>query len=55
MRRTSPISFRIKSEIKESLERLAAADKRSLSSYIELALEDHIQRKSSGKSAGKRK
>ena len=54
MRRTLPISFRIKAEIKESLERLAQADKRSLSSYIELALEEHIQRKGGKPPAKKR-
>jgi predicted DNA-binding protein len=43
MRRTDPISFRIKAEIKQALERLAKADRRSLSQYIELALEAHIE------------
>jgi len=43
MRRTNPISFRIRADIKEALERLAKADKRSLSAYIELALEGHIE------------
>jgi predicted DNA-binding protein len=45
MRRTNPISFRIKAEIKQTLERLAKDDRRSLSSYIELALESHIEAK----------
>jgi predicted DNA-binding protein len=45
MRRTDPISFRIKSEIKRTLELLAKEDRRSLSSYIELALEAHIEAK----------
>jgi hypothetical protein len=52
MRRTDPISFRIKAEIKEALRRLAKADNRSLSSYIELALEEHIE---AGKRGGKRR
>jgi predicted DNA-binding protein len=43
MRRTDPISFRIKAEIKQALERLAREDRRSLSQYIELALEAHIE------------
>ena len=43
MRRTDPISFRIKAEIKQALERLAKEDRRSLSQYIELALEAHIE------------
>jgi predicted transcriptional regulator len=45
MRRTDPISFRIKSEIKQALERLAREDRRSLSQYIELALEAHVEAK----------
>lgn len=39
------ISFRIRADIKQALQKLAAADRRSLSSYIELALEDHIAAK----------
>ena len=53
MRRTDPISFRIKAEIKEELQRLAEADKRSLSQYIETALEAHIERVK--KQAGKKR
>ena len=45
MRRTDPISFRIKAGIKQDLERLAKDDRRSLSSYIELVLEAHIEAK----------
>jgi hypothetical protein len=36
------ISFRIRSDIKEALQELAQSDRRSLSSYIELALEAHV-------------
>ena len=53
MRRTDPISFRIKAEIKQALERLAREDRRSLSQYIELALEAHIEAKK--KREGKRR
>jgi len=53
MRRTNPISFRIKAEVKEDLERLAQADNRSLSQYIEMALEAHIERVK--KQAGKKR
>jgi predicted transcriptional regulator len=42
-RRTDPISFRIKTELKQALERLAQEDRRSLSRYIELALEDYVE------------
>jgi hypothetical protein len=48
MRRTDPISFRIKAEIKQALERLAKDDRRSLSQYIEIALEEHIEAKKQG-------
>jgi predicted transcriptional regulator len=36
------VSFRIRADIKDTLQKLAKADRRSLSSYIELALEKHI-------------
>jgi predicted transcriptional regulator len=39
------VSFRIRSDIKEALQDLANRDRRSLSSYIELALEAHIEAK----------
>jgi predicted transcriptional regulator len=42
MKKTAPISFRIKPELKDDLTKLAAADRRSLSAYIELALEAHV-------------
>jgi predicted DNA-binding protein len=55
MRRTDPISFRIKAGIKQDLERLAKDDRRSLSSYIELVLEAHIEAKKQSQGAkGKR-
>lgn len=44
MKKTTPISFRIREDIKAELQRLAAEDRRSLSAYIELALEGHIER-----------
>jgi len=43
MHRTNPISFRIKAEIELALERLAREDRRSLSQYIELMLEAHVE------------
>jgi hypothetical protein len=42
MKKGDPISFRIRADIKATLQELAAADRRSLSSYIELLLEEHI-------------
>ena len=37
------ISFRIRADIKDGLQKLATADRRSLSQYIQLALEAHIE------------
>src|SRR6516165_7409646 len=39
------ISFRIRADIKDGLQKLAEQDRRSLSQYIENALEDHIAAK----------
>jgi hypothetical protein len=38
-------SFKIRPEIKEGMEKLARADRRSLSSCVELVLEDHLRAK----------
>ena len=38
-------SFKIRPEIKEGMESLARTDRRSLSSYVELVLEDHLRAK----------
>ena len=43
--RSAPISYRIRPSLKAELERLAEADKRTLSQYIELALEAHVEAK----------
>jgi hypothetical protein len=40
-----PFSFKIRPEIKEGIEKLAREDRRSLSSYVELVLEDHLKAK----------
>jgi len=46
MKKSAPLSIRITPELKEALEELAAADRRPLSSYVQLALEEHVaQRK----------
>jgi hypothetical protein len=41
--RDAPISFRIEPELKEALMGLAKAERRSLSGYIMLVLEEHVQ------------
>jgi hypothetical protein len=45
-------AFRIRPELKAVLEKLAADDKRTVSSYIEKALDEHVTRvtKKAGKS-----
>jgi hypothetical protein len=39
------VSFRIRGDIKDALQKLAKADRRSLSSYIEIVLDTHIETK----------
>ena len=39
------VSFRIRGDIKDALQKLAKADRRSLSSYIEIVLDTHIEAK----------
>jgi predicted HicB family RNase H-like nuclease len=36
------LSIRIEPELKAALERFASADKRSLASYVEIALQKHV-------------
>jgi predicted transcriptional regulator len=36
------VSFRIRADIKDALQKLAEQDRRSLSEYIENALEDYV-------------
>jgi hypothetical protein len=48
-----PVGLRFRPSLKRALDHLAAADRRPLATYIELVLEDHVER--SGKPAGKRK
>jgi len=40
--KTVPLSFRLDPELKKRLQDLATADRRSLTNYIELVLERHI-------------
>jgi predicted transcriptional regulator len=37
------VSFRIRPDIKEGLQRLAKADRRTLSAYIEIVLDQHLE------------
>ncbi len=42
MRKTEILSFRVGPELKAELQKLAKADRRELSVYVRLALEDHV-------------
>jgi hypothetical protein len=50
--RNASVGLRIKPSLKAELERLAKADKRTLASFIEIALEEHVAAR---KAAPKRK
>jgi hypothetical protein len=56
-KRTAPLGLRIRPSLKADLEALAATEKRTTASYVELVLEGHVAAKKakSGKAAGKRK
>jgi predicted HicB family RNase H-like nuclease len=55
-RRDAPLSVRVRASLKRDLSQLAAADRRSLALYVEMALEEHVAaKKAEGKPAGKRK
>lgn len=54
-KRTEWVGIRLKPSTRAALERLAKADKRKLSPYIEIALEEHILQKAGGKRAAKKK
>ncbi|MGE0766837.1 MAG: hypothetical protein AB7L90_10265 [Hyphomicrobiaceae bacterium] len=44
MKKTAPLSVRITPDLKAALEALAEADKRSLASYVEIVLQEHVER-----------
>jgi hypothetical protein len=52
--RSAPLGLRIRPSLKNALDTLARNDKRTLASYVELVLEEHVEQKR-GKAAGKRK
>jgi len=41
-RRSAPLGLRVRPSLKEMLEQLAEADRRTLASYIEGVLEQHV-------------
>jgi hypothetical protein len=44
-RRTAAIGIRVKPWVKAELERLAKAERRPLSNYLQVLLEDHVEAK----------
>jgi hypothetical protein len=42
--KSAPLNLRVRPELKAALLELAQADRRSLSSYLELVLEQHVAR-----------
>ena len=50
--KTASLSYRVPAKLKEDLQKLADADKRKLSQYIQVALEAHVEqaKKKAGKS-----
>jgi predicted transcriptional regulator len=55
MKKSAPLSIRITPTLKEALERLAEADKRSLASYVEIALQAHVDSADRKPARGSRK
>lgn len=50
---TAPISTRCTEDLRDELERLAAADSRPLASYVRLVLEKHVKDSADDKSKKK--
>jgi hypothetical protein len=42
--RSATLVLRVRPELKAALEHLAANDRRSISNYVEIILEDHVQK-----------
>jgi hypothetical protein len=55
MSKTAALSVRVEPELKAALERLAEEDKRSLASYVEIALQAHVDAVDRKPSRGSRK
>jgi predicted transcriptional regulator len=54
MRKTMPFSMRLRPELKQRLQELANLDRRSLTNYVELLLEDHVTHAGQGSARGKK-
>ena len=51
MAKTAALSLRVEPELKEALEKAAAAERRPLASYVEIVLSDHVAAKEAAKGA----
>jgi len=54
MKKTAPLGIRIQPDLKAALEALAEADRRSLSSYVEIVLQAHVDAQPAPKGKPKR-
>lgn len=50
--RTETLTIRLSKEVKAALAKLAAADRRPVSQYVALLIEDHVKVKQSGEVKG---
>jgi len=48
-RKSESVGLRLRPSLKKALDKLAAADRRPLATYIELALEAHVEAQGSGR------
>jgi len=56
MKRTTSVNIRMTDELRGELQRLADANKRTLSDYVRLLLEEHVEvRRGREEDAGRRK
>ena len=56
MKRTTSVNIRMTDELRGELQRLADANKRTLSDYVRLLLEEHVEaEKEQAEAVGKRK
>ena len=53
--RSAALSFRIRPSLKTALENLAKADRRPLSNYLEIALENHVEAETQKQPEGKKR
>jgi predicted transcriptional regulator len=55
MLKTLPFSIRLRPELKKWLQKLAEIDRRSLTNYVEIVLEDHVARMAQASAMGKKR